>query len=69
MEHYNDPYFWVCVRSALNNHRFVENWKRLHGVELPRSSIETMVDEATGRNDWIAQQFLDDVKELIYDRV
>lgn len=68
-KHYDDPWFWECVRAAMSNPRFVNNWMRLHEVELPRTAIEKAVDEASGHNDWLAQQFLDDVKELIYDRV
>ncbi|ALT58016.1 hypothetical protein FDG94_gp023 [Pseudomonas phage SM1] len=68
MEHYKDPYFWVCVRAALSNSSFVENWARLHELELPRNGIEAAIDEATGRNSQIVELFLGDVKNLIYDR-
>lgn len=68
MKHLRDPYFWVCVRAALDNERFVENWRRLHGLDVPRTVLDRMVDKATGRDDWVARTFLDDVKELIYDR-
>jgi hypothetical protein len=58
-----------CVSVAAGNAEFVSNWMRLHGITLAGSPIDAMVDEASGRNDAIAAQFIADVKELIYDRI
>jgi hypothetical protein len=62
------PALLVCVRACAANTEFVSNWLRLRH-NLPKSAIEQMVDDATGRNDAIAKQFIADVQDLVLDRL
>ena len=66
--HFADPWFWICVREAIES-GFLNEWLRLTGNRLSGSVIERMVDEATGYGEDVARQFLQHVKEAIYDVV
>lgn len=63
------PSLAECVAVAASNTEFIMQWARLRGVSLPATPIDQMVDDATGRSDAVAAQFIADVKELVYDRV
>lgn len=66
--HFADPWFWMCVHEAVES-GFLNEWLRLTGNRLPRSEIERMVDEVTGYGEDVARQFLQHVKEFIYDTI
>ena len=63
------PPFLVCLAAAAANPDFVREWERLRGFRAPRAPIDAMVDEACGLNDEKARLFIEDVRELIYDRI
>lgn len=63
------PTLAECVAIAVANPEFVENWARLRGISLPSTPIDRMVDDATGRSDAIASQFIQDVADLLFDRI
>lgn len=64
-----DPWFLQCVAVASSNSEFVDQWLRLRGINLPRSTIERLVSESTGEGDAVAELFLKDVYDLIYSRM
>lgn len=68
-KHYADPYFWECVMSAVSNPDFVEHWARLNDVEVPLAQIRDARTNKNSRRNWLVERFLNDVKEVIYDRV
>jgi hypothetical protein len=57
------------IRACAACPEFVANWARLRGVHLPTTPIDRMIDDATGRNDDIAQQFVADVFDLVIGRL
>lgn len=68
-KHYADPYFWECVIAATSNPDFVEHWSRLNDVEVPLAQIRDARTNKNSRRNWLVERFLNDVKEVIYDRV
>ena len=54
----------ACARDA----EFVSNWERLRGVTLPRTTLDRMVDEASGHDSGIARLFIADVVDLVLAR-
>ena len=67
--HYADPQFWECVAAALANPEFLEHWSRLNNIEVPLCRIRDARTNKNSRRDWLVERFLNDVKEVIYDRV
>ena len=61
--------FFGCVRACATTPEFVANWVRLRGVSLPVSPLDLMIDEATGHDSVIAQQFIADVYDLVWSRL
>lgn len=61
--------FSEVLNYCANRTDFVTEWSRLRGVSLPTTPIERMVDEATGRNDSIAKQFIEDVYDIVWSRL
>jgi hypothetical protein len=58
-----------CVEVAAANPEFVVNWARIRGVSLPTTPMDWLVSDASGHCDSIAALFIEDVREMIYDRV
>jgi hypothetical protein len=58
-----------CVDAAARNPVYVMQWARIRGIELPETPMDWLVDDSTGRADSIAALFIEDVRELIYDRL
>lgn len=61
--------FEDVLRTCANNEQFVAQWARLRGFKLAGSPIERMVDDATGYSDDIADTFISDVRDLVWNRV
>ena len=64
----NEAAFEKLVLLVAGNEEFVRNYGRLRGTSLSkmatRSPLDTMIDEATGRQDAELAQFAADVKDL-----
>ena len=58
-----------CAQICAQDVDFVMEWERLRKLTLPRTPIDQMIDEATGRNSIIARQFIADVDDLIFSRL
>jgi len=63
------PPFALCLLMAVNTPEFIQNWERLRGIKLPKNHLEQLIDDATGASDKWAQLFVQDVRELIYERL
>lgn len=50
--------FDECVMQCLRTPGLLEGFCRLHGYEVPKSSIDLMVDKATGRMEDLAKEFV-----------
>lgn len=66
-----DPFFIECVRHASANKELVQQFDRLRGTNLMRigKPIELAVDAATGKLDDDIRQFLQFVREFVYERI
>lgn len=62
------PTFLDCVMLCARTPEFVENWQRLRGMSLGKTPIDRMIDEATGYDREICEQFLNDVWECVWAR-
>jgi hypothetical protein len=58
-----------CVDAASSNPVFVVHWARLRGISLPDTPMDWLHANACGTSDSIASLFIEDVRELIYDRL
>ena len=61
--------FQDCLLECVRNPEFVDNWARLRDVHLPTTGIDAMIDEATGHDSVVAQQFIADVYDLVWRRL
>lgn len=60
--------FDECVQYCYSNEDFVRELERLHG-DSPVGPMEAMVDKACGMRDYRLRRFIDNVKDLIWDRL
>ena len=58
-----------CVDAAAKNPEYVMRWAEMRGVTLPKTPMDWLIDDSTGRCDAIAKLFIEDVRELIYARL
>lgn len=64
-----DPWFWICVQEAIETDGIVENFCRLNGYAVPNSTIERMIDSATGVLSQQAKDFVQFVFDAVYMRI
>ena len=62
---------WQCVIAAINEPELVKEFDRLKGTNLSQtgSPIEIMIDESTGRLKHDFNEFVEFVRDVIYERV
>jgi len=62
---------WLCVIAAINEPELVKEFDRLKGTNLSQigSPIELLIDETTGRLEHDFNEFIEFVRECIYERV
>lgn len=61
--------FSQCLQAAAANSEFVQQWARLRKINLPKTGLDLEIDRATGHDEAIAEQFIEDVWELIWCRL
>lgn len=61
--------FQDAINECLKNTEFVRHWARLRNVNLATTSIERMIDNATGTNDETARLFIADVYDIVWCRI
>jgi len=62
---------WLCVLEAINQPELVKEFDRLKGTNLSQVGrpLELMIDERTGRLKHDFNEFVEFVRDVIYDRV
>ena len=62
---------WQCVLVAINTPELVKEFDRLKGTNLSQvgSELELAVDESTGRLEHDFNEFVEFVRDVIYERV
>jgi len=61
----------LCVLAAINEPELVKEFDRLKGTNLSQNGtpIELMIDESTGRLEHDFNEFVEFVRDVIYERV
>ena len=62
---------WLCVLAAINEPELVKEFDRLRGTNLSLAGkpIELLIDESTGRMEHDFEEFVEFVRDCIYERV
>ena len=62
---------WVCVVAAINEPKMVKQFDRLKGTNLRQAGrpIELLIDEHTGRLEHDFEEFVEFVRDVIYERM
>lgn len=69
--HLSDPFFGQCLREAANTPELLAEFDRLNGTNLSRkgSTLDLMVDDATGRTKDDVKKFVEFVREFVYEKL
>jgi len=62
---------WLCVLAAINERELVKEFDRLKGTNLSQAGrpIELLIDESTGRLEHDFSEFVEFVRDAIYERI
>ena len=61
--------FKQVVMFCYDQPDFVREWSRLRGVSFSKTPIDLMIDKATGYQAKVMRMFIEDVKDLVWDRI